>query len=285
MERQLLRHSFGRAPLAGTVLTIAHALALLAVVSFHWRVGGSPAGIAGLSRYGLATALAVASMLYASRRREGRPVTAATLVALSVPALASLMLWFSLTGNYAPYDPFDRDVWGVFIPAYGTTVAAVAAVYGSYRYLIVSSVALLGLNSLVGLGTVLPHVQPSVLVDRLVGTSFVAGASVAAMAIISFRLPSGLQSVRHIAPADAIMSGLGAWMLAWQLLALPANGDYVGYVRMGLYVPSDAWGPARALATYTAIAAGGVALASALAWISLHLPNRLPGRPSTAPSS
>lgn len=77
--------------------------------------------------------------------------------------------------------------------------------------------------------------------------------------------------------AAAASTLLGTLFLSVVLAALPNNGEYLGHIRSGLYVPGDAWGWDRAAAQFLAVVATLAAVATGL------LPRAHVGRLSPAP--
>lgn len=252
MELGRLAEAVRGRPVAGMVLTLAHVFALGSVVSFRVRIGGAPLGDWGLAVYAAAVLAAGLACAFVWRGRGS--VSAAVLVAASAPAIASLLFWLGLTGEYAPWDPFDSDVFGVLFPVYGAAAAAVAVLYGSYRYLVGSVVALVALCVLGGPGAWLDYGLNSVLGRRADALTYLLVAMLIGAGLIWYRLRLRWEAPRSIWPADVILGVTGAWLLYYLLSWLPGNGEYLGYAQTGLHVPPDAWGMLRAGATLAALA-------------------------------
>jgi hypothetical protein len=255
-----IRSQLPRLPVAAVALTLAHVATLYAVVGFRVRFDGSPLGDRGLATYACAAALSVAGVIYAYRCRDRKPTPTAVLLALTVPVLASLVFWLGLTGTYAPWDPFDSDVWTVILPVCALAFASIAVLYGSYRYVVVAQGALLALSLATGIASDFVYGLGNFVnsLERY-GVWFVVGATSAAVTVIWLRRRSQSGVLEQVWASDAILGIVGSWLLYQWIVWLPNNGDYLGYVRTGLHVPDSGWGHLRWSAMWLAAAAGALA--------------------------
>lgn len=244
--------------LAPRLLAAAHAMTLIALVSFGARAGGAPLHPVRLIAYAAATAatLAATGWLVRSPRSQQPQPGATPLLALSTPALASFIFWVGLGGPYAPYDAHDGDLVRLSYLTSAILYTVIAVLYGALSYLWVTCVVQIGLY----LGTyALPgylRYPPSGLIGSdpsifaaLCGV-YLTGAFLAHLRnrIVGRRAP-GLWA------ASMLISLISALFLYAVLTWLPQNGVYVGYIRTGSYVPEDAWDWTRSAAESLVIAA------------------------------
>jgi hypothetical protein len=129
---------------APMLLLLAHVVNAFSLLLFGWRVGSYPLHTGGLGMYLTAVLLSIVCYgLWFARFPKSSTITA-TLLVLSLPAFASLMLraglWMTpwLGGAaYAPWDPGDMDIVTAFNLFFAVLWSVVAVIYSSYRYLLV----------------------------------------------------------------------------------------------------------------------------------------------------
>ncbi|MGH2522665.1 MAG: hypothetical protein ACRDH2_09210, partial [Anaerolineales bacterium] len=125
------------------LLTAAHVITSIALLTFRVRTNGLPLHPIGLIIYLTATALSFLALAYLFHQTEPAQSGTVSLLLISMPALSSLFfqaaLWMTpwLGGAaYAPYDPGDADLVWFFSVFFAIIFAVVAVLYGSVGYLL-----------------------------------------------------------------------------------------------------------------------------------------------------
>ncbi|TET53038.1 MAG: hypothetical protein E3J64_04210 [Anaerolineales bacterium] len=254
--------------LPAALLLLAHLTTLFAILSFGGRAGGYPRHVAGLITYGLA-AVIVAGLLGLELRRILRSADATPgMLVLTAPAIVSLVLvgglWMTpWVGGaaYPPYDPSDSDIILLFGLLFAAPSCAIAVIYGSYRYLIIAC----AIHAAVYWGTYsIPaylRYPEAGLLAAMAGDKFAPLLAAYALGALLVLLRLALSGRRTKAPLwiGATLACLaGAWGLHWILRWLPENGDYLGYIALGHFVPEQGW-------DWTRTAAQGLAMTTMVA--------------------
>ncbi len=262
---------------APALLTLAHLVAGLALLTFGMRAGGYPVHADGLYLYCAAVGVAVAAMFVLARRVRQARSEALNLLLISMPALASLALvgavWLSPWRGgaaYPPYDLQDSDAILFFGGLPALVFAAVAASYASSRYLISAG----AVHLLIYFGAhALPHWLRYPTASLLGSQPHVIAAILAmyglGLGLAVLRERAGRPVLPGLWLASLLATIVGAFLLIQVLSAFPGNGAYLGYAQTGLYVPANAWGSSRpaaeflaALAILAAVATGTLPLAA-----------------------
>lgn len=236
--------------------TSAHLAFVIALIAFGARVGGYPIHPLGLMIYYAVVALSLLALVIQFRYTPSNQSAFASLLLVSPPALASLVLraalWMTpwLGGApYAPYDPGDSDIVMFFSLSFALIFSAIAIAYGSVGYLLVACVTQTALY----LGThAFPQwirypdanlwgVRPSILIGMVGIYAF----SAALLFLRNWLFRSGKPNLWI---ASTIVNLAGAWVLYDTLEWLPNNGAYLGYISNTTFVPEQAWDWSRLMA-------------------------------------
>ncbi len=266
MSRKIY-HSPGLALLPPWILSAAHVMAVIAILSFGARTGGYPLHTLGLIFYWVTVALSTIGLVVQAHKARFASSEIATLLLLSLPAFASLVfragLWMtpSLGGSlYAPYKPGELDAVVLFSAFFAIFFLTLSILYNSFSYLIVAGTVQIALYFCT---YALPHHLR--YPDAFLGINpFAIGVLVGiySLGAVLLFLKSSFFG-RQKTPwwvAATLSAFTGAWILYKTLAWLPGNGAHLGYVDALLYVPELAWNWTRPAAQGMSIIAMAVAV-------------------------
>jgi hypothetical protein len=251
--------------LPAALLLLAHVSALVALLSFGRRTGGYPLDAAGLVAYGLAAAAAAALLGLGVLRIVRSGGATPGMLPVAAPAIAVFVLLGGLWlpellggGTYPPYDPRDPDIRIMFGLLFAVPACLIAITYGSYRYLAAGCAIHAAVYwSAYSIPAYL-HYPDVGLLAALLDERLTVLLGVYAMGglLVLARLTRFGRDAKGPIWVGAALAGLaGGWGLHWILTWLPENGDNLGYVAFGHFVPENGWDWSRAAATALAVAA------------------------------
>jgi len=255
------------------LLTAAHLMTVVALLSFGTRAGGYPLHATGLIVYVVATALTIVGLAVRACQIEAMHPTLLDLPVVSAPVLVGLLFWAGLGGSYGPYDPHDSDLVSFFSLSFAAIFSVVAVTYGSFSYLGIACIVQLALYfGTYALPDYLHYPSAGILGawPWILGT--LMGVYIAGVALLFLRTASIGRRKPGLWVA-AMLTGLaGAWFLHRMLMWLPSNGAYLGYISAETFVPEQAWDWTRAAAQVMAIMAiVGAAFIGPLALLQDHI--------------
>lgn len=255
--------------IAPAMLWSVHAIAVVALFGFGWRVGNLPISPTGLDLYLAATSIfGLIFLIGASRAKRTWSLTRVLLL-LSIPAFISLVLnailWMTpWLGNapYAPWDPGDGDTVAFLNLIFAFLWIGVAILYGLHRYLLTGGIAQIAVY-------IMTQQLPfwSLLPVALIGLLVFGGGLVSARK----RVAPEFQPSLWVAVLMLTAVGSFTFFIAWS--QLPENGMVLGWTETltqpARQVPDNAWNwtrPAAQALLYLAVAA--VPLSGMAQWLT-----------------
>ncbi len=277
-KRRFLNAALPVAP--ALLLTLAHTVAVLALLSFVGRVQDYPIHPVGIAFYTATCALTITGILIGTFRIQRGKTGVTEWVLFSLPAWASLTLyagmwstpWFG-GAKYAAYDLGELDLIWFFNLIFAIFFAIPAILYSSQLVLGIFSVLHIGLYLATHLVPMLIYYPLHLLWDLLmeiarspaIGLIVIYGVSAL---LIALRQRFKPQWPRPGVWAVTTLTGfMGAWRLYRLMRWFPRNGDQLAYVTWDTFVPGNAWNWLRPAAETLALVAAGIALLVGLVYL------------------
>ena len=234
------------------LLLAAHAIILLAILSFGTRANGYPMHPVALGIYAAFLTLMVIFWLlvafWPQKVRWPQQSADKLLLVIMTPAFASLMLLASvwmLDGRFAPYDPGDSDLVWFFMLLMLGLICLTGVIYGSRSLVLIGLIFQLCIYILTH--SLLNWIRyPSgdflsgILGVRESTFFWIVGGYTGAFVALHWR-QQRIALPPHWQFAVIVTNLVAGWMMTITLRQWPQNGDVLGWRSANTVVPIDGW--------------------------------------------